>query len=355
MSVKKVLVIRFRRVGDAVLSVVICATVRKSFPGAEIHYVVNEAIGPLFRDHPDVDRVITFSDRENNHFFTYLAKVYRLMRKERYDVIVDTRSTLKTLWFSVFSLGTKYRIGTWKYYNLFFHNYRVKNHQNESLDEVSRNLLLVKPLEREGRIVYETDFKLRVTDEEMDDFRRYMVERGIDFSRLVVLCTPFTRVVDKKWDIQKMKEVLSRLVWKYDAQLIFNYSKEEKAEALALYDEMEGGKYIFVNVEADSLRKLVAMLSLSDFFFGNEGGPRHMAQACGVPGLAIYPPWVNKQKWLPSRDERYQGISPLDFIPEAERGMLSDREMFDRLTVEQVWERLDGMLVESTSKCNFNG
>ncbi|WP_018338364.1 glycosyltransferase family 9 protein [Butyricimonas synergistica] len=344
MPVKKVLVIRFRRVGDAVLSVVICSTIRKSFPDAEIHYVVNESIEPLFRDHPDVDRVITFSDRENNHFFTYLAKVYRLMRKERYDVIVDTRSTLKTLWFSIFSLGTKYRIGTRKYYNLFFHNYRVRNQQYEELDEVSRNLLLVKPLEREGQIVYETDFKLQVTDEERYGFRRYMVERGIDFSRLVVLCTPFTRVVDKKWDIQKMKEVLSRLVWKYNAQLIFNYSKEEKAEALALYDEMEGDKHIFVNVEADSLRKLVAMLSLSDFFFGNEGGPRHMAQACGIPGLAIYPPWVNKQKWLPSRDERYQGISPLDFIPEAERGMLLDGEMFDRLTVEQVWDRLDGML-----------
>lgn len=344
MPVKKVLVIRFRRVGDAVLSVVICSTIRKSFPDAEIHYVVNESIEPLFRDHPDVDRVITFSDRENNHFFTYLAKVHRLMREERYDVIVDTRSTLKTLWFSIFSLGTRYRIGTRKYYNLFFHNYRVRNQQDESLDEVSRNLLLLKPLEKEFPLIYDADFKLQVTDDEKENFRKYMIKQGIDFSRLIVLCTPFTRVVDKKWDIQKMKEVLSRLVWKYDAQLIFNYSKEEKSEALALYDEMTGDRHIFVNVEADSLRKLVAMISLSDFFFGNEGGPRHMAQACGVPGLAIYPPWVNKQKWLPSRDERYQGISPLDFIPEAERGMLSEKEIFDRLTVEQVWERLDGML-----------
>lgn len=344
MPVKKVLVIRFRRVGDAVLSVVICSTIRKSFPDAEIHYVVNESIEPLFWDHPDVDRVITFSDRENNHFFTYLAKVHRLMREDRYDVIVDTRSTLKTLWFSIFSLGTRYRIGTRKYYNLFFHNYRVRNQQDESLDEVSRNLLLLKPLEKEFPLIYDADFKLQVTDDEKENFRKYMIKQGIDFSRLIVLCTPFTRVVDKKWDIQKMKEVLSRLVWKYDAQLIFNYSKEEKAEALALYDEMTGDRHIFVNVEADSLRKLVAMISLSDFFFGNEGGPRHMAQACGVPGLAIYPPWVNKQKWLPSRDERYQGISPLDFIPEAERGMLSEKEIFDRLTVEQVWERLDGML-----------
>ena len=344
MPVKKVLVIRFRRIGDAVLSVVICSTIRKSFPGAEIHYVVNDYLEPLFRDHPDVDRVITFSDRENNHFFTYLTKIRRLTRKERYDVIIDTRSTLKTLWFSVLSLRTKYRIGTRKYYNLFFHNYRVKNQENDYLDEVSRNLLLVKPLEKEAPLVYDSDFRLQVTDAEKAEFKEYMMRQGVDFTHPVVLCTPFTRVVDKKWDMRKMKEVLSGLVWKYDAQLIINYSREEKADALKLFEETGRDKHIFVNVEADTLRKLVSMISLCDFFFGNEGGPRHMAQACGVPGLAIYPPWVSKQKWLPSRSERYQGISPLDFIPEPERTMLSDKEMFDRLTVDQVWKQLDGML-----------
>ena len=52
MSVKKVLVIRFRRIGDAVLSVVICSSIRKSFPEAEIHYVLNDHIAPLFENHP---------------------------------------------------------------------------------------------------------------------------------------------------------------------------------------------------------------------------------------------------------------------------------------------------------------
>ena len=102
MSVKKVLVIRFRRIGDAVLSVVICSSIRKSFPEAEIHYVLNDHIAPLFENHPDIDKIITFSDEENNHFFKYLRKVRQLMKTERYDVIIDTRATIKTLWFSAF-------------------------------------------------------------------------------------------------------------------------------------------------------------------------------------------------------------------------------------------------------------
>ena len=60
MSVKKVLVIRFRRIGDAVLSVVICSSLRKSFPEAEIHYVLNDHIAPLFENHP-MRKIIIFS------------------------------------------------------------------------------------------------------------------------------------------------------------------------------------------------------------------------------------------------------------------------------------------------------
>ena len=174
MSVKKVLVIRFRRIGDAVLSVVICSSIRKSFPEAEIHYVFNDHIAPLFENHPDIDKIITFSDEENNHFFKYLRKVRQLMKTERYDVIIDTRATIKTLWFSAFSLRTKYRIGTSKFYNHFFHNYRVRNHVNDDLDEVVRNLLLLQPLEREGKLVMTTEFRLFETEQETAEFKSYM-------------------------------------------------------------------------------------------------------------------------------------------------------------------------------------
>lgn len=102
----------------------------------------------------------------------------------------------------------------------------------------------MKPLEKEIPLVYDTDFRLAVTDEEKTEFKEYMMRQGVDFTRLVVLCTPFTRVADKKWDMQKMKEVMSGLVWKYDAQLIINYSREEKADAMNLFEEMRRDKHI---------------------------------------------------------------------------------------------------------------
>ena len=353
MSVKKVLVIRFRRIGDAVLSVVICSSLRKSFPEAEIHYVLNGHIAPLFENHPDIDKIIAFSDEENNHFFKYLRKVRQLMKTEQYDVIIDTRATIKTLWFSALSLKTKYRIGTSKFYNHFFHNYRVRNQEHNDLNEVERNLLLLQPLEREGKLLMTSDFRLYVTEQETTEFRKYMEQKGIDLSRFIVVCTPFTRVVGKAWDMAKMKEILFRIIQRYDAQLIFNYSREEKAAALTLYEEMGRNEHIFIDVEADSLRKLVSMLETADFFFGNEGGPRHIAQACHLPSLAIYPPWVELPKWLPSNDLCYQGVTPFDMFPDQVIEGRTEKEMFDLLTVEYVWERLQPMMDKVFIDCAF--
>ena len=99
--------------------------------------------------------------------------------------------------------------------------------------------------------------------------------------------------------------------------------------------------HIAFGVEAKGLPQLKAMLANCDFFFGNEGGPRHLAQALGVPSFAIYPPHISKTVWLPSNGGMHQGIEVADI----ESSRLLDKkadyaERFALVTVEEVWNRL---------------
>src|SRR5690606_23212887 len=164
INIKKILVIRFRRVGDAVLATAICSSLRKTFPDAQIDYVLNENIALLFEGHPDIDNLITFSDRECCHLFHYLKKVWQVMRANHYDVIIDTRSTVKTLFFSLFSLCTPFRIGTAKSYSFLAHNFRIDNHRDSSKDMVQHNLMLLEPLEQIAKVNYCPKFTLFVSD-----------------------------------------------------------------------------------------------------------------------------------------------------------------------------------------------
>lgn len=346
LQVKHILVIRFRRVGDSVLAMALCASLRKTFPGAQIDFVMNKGIHTLYENHPDVDRVITFDDNENHHIFTYLRKVRRVVRDTRYDVIIDMRTTIRTLFFSLFSLHTPFRIGSRKKYGAGILTHRIDNSSDASVDMVKRNLMLMRPLAAVASLQLTEEFPLYVTDGHKARYRTYMQEQGIDFTHPVLMATVTARLVYKVWDKERMKTVLRRIIDRYDAQIIFNFAGKEREMAEQYFEELGRDPHIFMNVEAPSLPDLCALLANCHFFFGNEGGPRHIAQAMRVPSYAIFPPRIEKSIWLPGDHTRYAGISPDDFLAPAEQDarQMDYAARFDLVDVERVWEGLAPML-----------
>ena len=340
-TINKILVIRFRRIGDAVLSSAICSSLKKSFPNAEIHYVLNENIAPLFENHPDIDKLITFSNDENDNIVTYLSKVWRIVHSSRYDMIVDCRSTVKTLFFSLFSSPTPYKLGISKKYNLISnHTIEVSNYESN----VDRMVALLEPVQKELNLQLTKDFVLGITEEEQAEFKSYMIQEGINFSKPIIVCTIAARIPHKIWNIDFMAEVLLRVIEKYDSQLIFNFVGDEFSVAQSVKEKMGNPSQVFLNVEAKSLRELGALLKNSDFFFGNEGGPRHISQALEIPSLAIYPPGVAKKEWLPNASDKYQGVEPADILSDSELVNLDYTEAFNSMTPDIVGERLFKML-----------
>jgi heptosyltransferase-2 len=342
---KRIIVLRFRRVGDSVLSFALCSSLRKTFPDATIDYVLNEEIAPLFENQPDIDRVITFGREEMHDWKKYLKKVRQIMHSGKYDIIIDTRSTVKTLWFALFSLSSPYRIGKKKSYNLGFHNFRVDTRFDGINDEVACTLKLLSPLEKKFDVQRDSTFRLYITQEEKESLHQTMLSGGIDFSKPVIVCTVTARMQHKIWNRENMRQVLQRLIDEFDAQLIFNYGgKEEEEAAIRLQQEMNNHPNVFTNIQATDLRQLAAMLANADFFFGNEGGPRHISQALNIPSFAIYSPNISRKKWLPNASDRFQGIEPADVSDKVNDNTLSYREKFDLITVDEVWKRLKAQL-----------
>ena len=344
-EVRHILVLRFRRVGDSVLSMGLCHSLRMTFPQAEIDFVINKGIHTLYENHPDIDRLITFDERENNHFPTYIRKVWNTVRSTRYDVIIDMRTTAKTLWFSLFSLSTPFRIGSRKKYGCGILNYRIDNHAPGTGSRLEQNNMLLAPLAQIAALKTSTDFRLYVPEERKEKYRALMQQKGIDFSRPVVLATPTARLEYKVWPSEYMKDILGRLIRDFDAQIIFNFAGKEREAALRCQREMNNDPHIFTNIEAPTLPDLCALLACCQFFFGNEGGPRHMAQALQVPSFAIFPPGIPKTIWLPGEGERYAGISPDDFMTPAEQRSrkMSYAERMCLITPDRVWQKLKPM------------
>lgn len=272
MNKVKILVIRLRRVGDAILSEAVCKSLKESIPNSEIHYVLYDFIGDLFSNDPNIDKVIKISKKERNSFFQYLKTCYKIVKQNRYDIIIDLRSTANTFPFSLFSLKSKYRIAQKKSYNWLIYNHRIDFWNEKNF--VDQKLALLKPLEKEFNMVYDTDFNIYLTDEENISFRQKMKDKGLNFNLPIILSTVTTRDEQKCWPKTYMQDMISRILKQYPTiQIIFNYSgTEEKNKAYEIYNNLNCPPNIFIDLEACNLRELAAMINNCDFLFGNERG-----------------------------------------------------------------------------------
>lgn len=341
-----ILVIRFRQMGDAILATSLLNTLHHNFPDAQIHFVLNERIAPLFKGHPSIDRCITFTDDERHHFFTYIRKVWRVVHETHYDVIIDLRSTMNTILFAVFSLSTKYRIGKNKGYTKIAFNHTI-DPCGDKFSMVEYNTRYALPLQPLRSIEPINSFTLHITDEEKQGFGSYLTAQGINLSRPIMLANVTAKLASKVWLEDRMVWVLNHFLELYpDYQIIFNYAPgPEEENARRIYAQMGHPKQVFIDVQAHSSRELVAMAGYVTLFFGNEGGARHIAQAAGCPSLAICAPENSKKVWIPQTQVLAEGISPVDTlaeqnITEEAYRQMSREEKYGLLTQEYVWSRL---------------
>ena len=297
----KILVVRFRQMGDAILATPLLSTLRRNFPDADIDFVLNERIAPLFVGHPAISRIITFSEQERHSVFTYIKKVWHIVHQTRYDAIIDMRSTVNTMLFALFSLGSKWRIGIKKPYTWGLFNHRIEAcEDNESM--IDHNLKLCLPLTPTPKEdLTDRNLSLSLTEKEKLAFRQYMQQQGIDFCRPVMLVGVTAKLEQKTWAENRMTEVLRRFIETFPQwQVIFNYAPGREAEnARRIYERLDRHQNIFLDIQARSPRELAAMAAHCTAYFGNEGGGRHIVHAMGRPSLVVCSPMASKRTWLP--------------------------------------------------------
>ena len=327
--------------GDAILATALLNTLRHNFPDARIHFVLNEKIAPLFEGHPSIDRIITFSDEERHNSLRYVRKVWRTVHETHYNVIIDMRSTANTMLFALFSPRSRFRIGVEKGYTRLAFNHRIGKCGTER-SMVSYDVSYAEPLRAIKPIEPVERFTLTITPEERTEFGAYLESQGIDLTRPVMLANVTAKLASKVWAEERMVGVLRRFIEaRPDYQIIFNYAPgQEEANARRIYDALGRPAQVKIDVQARSARQLVAMGTFMTFFFGNEGGARHIMHAAGCPSLVVCAPGNSKKVWIPQDEVKSEGIAPSDFASPEQLATMTREEQYALITEEAVWERL---------------
>lgn len=342
----RILVIRLRQMGDAILATSLLNTLRRSLPDAQIDFVLNERIAPLFEGHPAISNIITMSPDELHSMRRYVARVWRIVHQEHYDAIIDLRSTVNTQLFALFSLRTPVRVARRKWYTLLASNHTVRRLPSDAM--IDHDLAFAAPLGRFAPIQYDRQFTLHITEQEMQQYGDYLRAQGVDLQRPVLLANVTAKLANKVWAEDKMVQVLTDFMTRHpDWQILFNYAPgAEEQNARCIYTRLGSPSQVLIDVQAHSSRELAALGHYVTCFFGNEGGARHVVHAMGCPSLVICAPGNKKHVWIPQNDVPAQGIAPSDFADERALSQMSRQQQYDLINPQFVSDRLNGFIQE---------
>ena len=142
-----------------------------------------------------------------------------------------------------------------------------------------------------------------------------------------------------------MTKVLKYILNNYDYQLLLFYTPNEKEYTVNLAEELQNDR-VFYSIETKDVRDLAKLMANSDYYFGNEGGARHIAQAVELPGFAVFSPDASKKDWLVNNGNiDYDGIEASDILGNSVYSM-SEKERYDVITPGEVIKRLEPKLLK---------
>ena len=272
--IQRILVIKPRAIGDALLSTAVLPDIRSQFPGARIDFLVETFASPVLHGNPFVDNVITYDTRVDSSI-----SIITGVRRNHYDLVIDLFANPRTAVITLLS-GARYRVGfpfKWRRiaYNI------VVTPRSGDVHNVEFNL---DALRRLGIEVTSTAPSFYLDEESRKFAQSFLDDNDLPAGEFFTINIGGGWEI-KRWPVEKFIELSSMISHSLKRRVVVLYGPSEEADAARISTASKG-----VLAPQTSLKQMGAILSLSKLLITNDSGPMHIAAALRVPTLAIFGP-----------------------------------------------------------------
>ena len=275
-SIRKILVIKLRAIGDVLLSTVVIRNLRLAFPGARIEFLTEPPSREMLKNNAQIDATLIY-DRKTMSGIGLI----RLVRREEYDLILDLFGNPRTALVTRLS-GARYRVGYRFRWRTYAYNTLVTPRGAEVHNtQFNLDALQAIGVDIQDRNVY---FGFSPDDEAfVDDIMKKERIAG----KFVVGISAGGGWYTKRWALEKFAELADLLVERYRTTIILTWGPGQLPEAERMRSLMHHEAFI---PPATTLPQLGALLKRCAVVVSNDSGPMHIAAAVGTPVLGIYGP-----------------------------------------------------------------
>jgi heptosyltransferase-2 len=345
---RKILVMRYRFIGDTVLTVPFLRNLREAFPTARIDLMIEPFSGQVIEGCPYVDQVIPF---EFKTIHTYSAETsrgkfegyryyWRLIRDSKYDAAFVLKRSLSSA-LLVWAAGVPRRVGfATEGRGLLLTDrvpYRHDQHEVENFLDCLRALDL--PITSKALELWPSPARDRA-------IAALIRDRGWQESDFKVVIHPAASLPAKQWPLDRFAAVMKFLQKTHDARFVYTGAKGDAP----LYRQIEN-KGPFNSLDLcgkTTLHENVSVYRACNLFFGVDSGPMHMAAACGLPVVALFGP-TDVRKWGPW-GEGHTIVSKQMACHPCKPHKCSNNECMKQISVEDAIQALDAKIREIRAK-----
>jgi len=290
-SVKRVLVVRLRSIGDTVLATPSLIALKKFLPDAQVDILLEDWVAPVLEGFELVDNVITVGKGSRARMLTAWK-----LRRQKYDVAFNLHGGTTGTFFT-FASGAKHRVGYTEYQYSFLYNHLLTDAadfwQKPKPHSAEQQLALLGFVG--VPVVPSQKTKLFPTDTASISIEDRLGRSAIrDPRSAIALLHPAAAFDTKTWAAENFAKTAEFLHEK-GLNIVAVATKNERN----VLDKLISGSRVPITAFDDlSLPEITALASRSSIFVGNDSGIAHIAAAVNTPSVVIFGS-SNRDNWRP--------------------------------------------------------
>jgi ADP-heptose:LPS heptosyltransferase len=262
--------------------------VHKSYPCAEISWLVRTEFTGLLEGHPYLNRIILFNRKflgtawKNPRAFGGVVSLIKRLRKEKFDLIIDLQGLFRTAslgWLS----GCKARIGPGskrEFSHLFYTN--TASQDKNCIHVVDYYLKLASAA---GAATDKAEFLFPKNAKADESIKSLLADIGVGQKEYAVLI-PGSAHPEKRWPIERFAIIADKINDRFGFSMVATGGVGEKRLVEAINDKAK------VNVKnlagKTNVSFLISLLRNARLVISNDTGPGHIAAALKVPLVMIF-------------------------------------------------------------------
>ena len=274
-SIKNILIIKLRGLGDAVLGTPVIKNIKNLMPEARISVVTFNFSKPIFENNPHIEKINGISGHPKP---SELKKLVKDLNAQNYDLVIN----LHARHFSskiVKKIKARWKINRSYFIRERYSDILIGSDHNFDKPSIERDLDCLRAI---GLKPHDKNPEIFITHEEDKWAEDLMAKKKIDPSKKLIIIHPTTNNSYTDWGLDRFINLASQLINNHGHQVLACFPEKEQSISELLVEQL---KEIYVHV--GSLRQNMALISKADLMIDNCSAPSHISSALKIKTLVL--------------------------------------------------------------------